>query len=177
MQANAGGSVDFAGGRMHKARDARGARGLEQIECAGHVGFNVGVRCLIRKRNGDQRGQVADGVQAHDRLCGAMWIANVAGNHVKLVSDFRCDVIQPAPVVEGVVLDECTHVVASANQRFGEMRADESIRASDENLHGMHLNCGYRLALPGAGMGLDPRVCANAGNFATTGNFRLTSQR
>jgi hypothetical protein len=60
-------------------------------------------------------------------------IAHIAGEHLELASDILIAPIQPTPRIEGVVENKGAYVVAGANQRLGQMRADEAIGAGDQD--------------------------------------------
>src|SRR5262249_55592889 len=62
---------------------------------------------------------------------GELRIADVAGDHLDAVAAAR--VLQPAPAVERVVLRQRPHPRARLDQHLGEVRADESVGAGDED--------------------------------------------
>ena len=68
-------------------RDVEIARRLQHVERAADVGFDVGVRRVIRIGNRDQGGEMQDSVASLHRGAHAVRIADVAGEHVQLLAD------------------------------------------------------------------------------------------
>ena len=120
-------AIDFAGRRLDEAAHAGMAGGLQDVDRAAHVGFDIGVGCDIGKRNRDQRRQMHDVGASGRRRDHEVRIPDVAGDHFHRFHDIGGNGVEPAPGVEGVVEDDRLDVRARANQFLDDMRADESI--------------------------------------------------
>jgi hypothetical protein len=70
-------------------------------------------------------------VDVPDDLLAQKRIADVAGDDV----DSRCmrRTIEPAPRVEGIVLDQRSHASAELDEKFDEVRANKTIGSGYEN--------------------------------------------
>lgn len=129
----AGGTVDLAGGGVDDLDDVQGAGGLEDVEGALDICVDVGVGRVVRIGDGDERGQVEDGVAVGHGSAHPMGVADVAGEDLEVTAHVRGAVVEPAPGIEGVVEHESLDLVAGAHQGLGEVGADEAVGAGDEN--------------------------------------------
>src|SRR5262249_31377732 len=125
------GPVDLAGRGVDELRDVRLARGLQEIERAGDVGGDVAVGRHVGIGDRDQRGEVEDDLHVLAELAREMAVAEVAAHHLDAVA--AAGILEPAPAVERVVLDERAHARALIDQHLGEMRTDEAVRTGDED--------------------------------------------
>src|SRR5450759_5408642 len=88
---------------------------------------------MVRERYADQGGEVKGDIDPFHRLAHSVRVANVAHEHVQLALFQGGQRVEPAPRVEGVVVDEGAHTATFAQQRLTEMTADEAVRAGNEN--------------------------------------------
>src|SRR5580700_4748155 len=61
-------------------------------------------------------------------------ITDITCKHVEAAFDIVAATVQPSPGIEGVVEDEGADVISRAYQTFSQVRADETIGTSDQNL-------------------------------------------
>src|SRR5216684_9258137 len=127
------GAIDLAGGGLHEAANARLAGGLQDVHGATYVGFDIGVGRGIGKRYSDQRRQMHDVGASRGGRDHEMRIANVAGDDLHGLHDVRGHGIEPAPGVEGIVIDKRSDGRACPDQLLDDVRADEAVAARDEN--------------------------------------------
>ena len=126
-------AVDRRGGRRDDARDARVARGEQNVQRSLDVDRRRGERVLHRARHGAERSLVEDDLDALDGRVDALVGAEVALDHLDVVEELG-EVLAAA----GGEVVEHPHGVAAGEQRANEIRADEPGAARDENLPPAH---------------------------------------
>jgi hypothetical protein len=100
---------------------------------------------------------VEDGVNAPTQVAALVGIAHVTGDDLNLGP--RVDGFEPAPVVEGVVLGQGTHLAALPHEALDQMGADEPVGAGDKDLlHADHCREHPPLTRPG----IAPRAPASS---------------
>jgi hypothetical protein len=62
-----------------------------------------------------------------------MRIANIASEHLELTFNIVCAMVKPSPRIEGILMHKGTDFMALSNQGFGQVRANETVGACDEN--------------------------------------------
>ena len=82
-------------------------------------------------RDRDQRGEMEDDVDALHHLLHELTVPNVARDDLHVESAWNR--LEPAPIVERVVLCESAHTAACRHQPLDQMRADETVSPGDEN--------------------------------------------
>jgi hypothetical protein len=126
-----------------------GASRLQHVERALDVGVDVRVGRVIGERNSDECGEVKNDVAA---LCGfahAVGIPNVAREHVQGLLSLARQRVEPAPAVEGVVVDESADIASAIEERLDQVASDEAIGAGHQHfptfeLHGCRSTAGSR---------------------------------
>lgn len=129
----AGCAVNLGSGSDENLGSAELAGGLQDVEGALDVGIHVGIRRVIAEGDGDQGGEVEDDVDAFHRGFHAVRVADVTAEEVDFRAFLPAEAVQPAKRAEGVVADEGAHLAALGDEVFGEVAADETIGAGDEN--------------------------------------------
>ena len=126
-------AVDLAGRGMHHLLHPEIEHRLQHVQRALDIGVDVAVRCLVRIGDRDQRRQVQHRATALYRAAHRVSVADVAGHHLHVLAQRCRQRVQPAPGIEGVVMDHGAHVVALVQQAFDQVRADKSGGAGDED--------------------------------------------
>ena len=118
---------------MDDAAHAVVKRSLTDIEGAFDVGIDVAVRRNVGIGNCDQCSEVEDDIHIFGDVLAVMRVTNVAVQNFDFFATLH--ILKPAPIVEGVVLRKGFNLVTFAHEEFGEMRADKTVGAGNENIH------------------------------------------
>ncbi len=97
-------AVDLAGRRVNDPLGAALPRGLEHIQGAEHVCFDIGLRSDVGIGDRDQCREMKDDFVAGYETTDESRIADVAANQVDFLSGRIRKVVQPTMAIEGIVL-------------------------------------------------------------------------
>ena len=126
-------AVDLAGGGDEYALGVQLARGVQHIQRTLDVGVHIAVGAVVRKRNGNQCGQMEDALLPAHGGAHAVGVAHVAHKDINFIADLRRQGVDPAQRAEGIVQAECADLFAALDEFFGQMAANKAVCTGDHN--------------------------------------------
>lgn len=72
-----------------------------------------------------------DDIHILDDSLAIMGVAHISGEHFYIIQ--AINILQPSPVVEGIVVAQGFDFCATLHEHFSQMRADEAVSAGDED--------------------------------------------
>jgi hypothetical protein len=109
------------------------ARSLEDVHRPSDVRVHEGLRSLVGIRDGDERGQMEDDVDAFADGLHESSITHVAESHLERFADLDLGPVQPPPGPLRVVETERTHLCAFADEALDQVTTDEAARPGDQD--------------------------------------------
>src|SRR2546430_16470171 len=93
----------------------------------------------------DQRGEIKNDFVAVHQPIDEGCIADVAADEIEFLTNWFRQIVQPTMAVERIVLSKSRDLAPSGNQRFGQVRTDETARSRHQDFrtsiprrHGPH---------------------------------------
>ena len=82
---------------------------------------------MVTERNRNQRRQMKDLIHTLHRGAHTVRVPHIPGKNFNLVKFFLRQRIQPAPVVERIVIYKCFYIIALFQKALGQMASDKTV--------------------------------------------------
>ena len=133
-------AINFACGSYNDSFHAAVARSLHHVQSAAYVGIHITVRSHIAVRNGYESGQMEHYAASFGYMAAEVRITHITAHHLQIGMLYA---FEPTPVIERIIIAECSDAVTLGKQQLGEMRPYEAVGTRHQYFLFAHFTFGY----------------------------------